>query len=128
MLVRSDPANANVQIFNGENTGGGVAGDASLSSLTGPVDIDIVLDTSAATWTASYFVNGVQQGATQNLPASAMTEIGGIGFSRTSSAGDTGGGTIDNFSLTQTQVPEPACSAVAGLTLLLLGGRRRRLA
>jgi len=123
-LVRNNTAaNQNdIQFFNGENTTGNFFNIDPLP--TAAVDLDIVLDTSGATWTAAYFVNGVQQGATQTLPASAITEIGGVGFSRTSNGTDTGGGTIDNFSLSFVQVPEPASLGLLGLAGLALIRRR----
>lgn len=124
-LVRNNTAaNQNdIQLFNGENTGGNFLNIDPLPSAS--VTLQIVLDTTGATWTAAYFVNGVQQGTTQDLPASAMTEIGGIGFSRTSNSTDTGGGMIGAFSLEFTPIPEPITLGLLALGSLAFARRRR---
>jgi hypothetical protein len=122
-LVRNNTAaNQNdIQLFNGENTGSNFLNIDPLPSAT--VNLEFVLDTRAATWTTAYFVNGVQQGTTQNLPASAVAEIRGIGFSRTSNATSTGGGSIDNFQLSY--VPEPSSLVLLGTSIIGLLARRR---
>jgi hypothetical protein len=123
-LIRNNTAaNQNdIQFFPGENTGGTQINIDPLPTAT--VNVKIVLDTRAATWTAAYFVNGTQQGATLNLPASANTEIGGIGFSRTSNGTSTGGGSIDNFELSFV-VPEPSSFTLLGMSMIGLLARRR---
>ncbi len=125
-LVRNNTAAAqnDIQLFNGENTGGNFFNIDPLP--TASVTLQIVLNTVGPTWTAAYFVNGVQQGTTQNLPASAITELGGVGFSRTSNTTATTGGTIDDFSLQFVQVPEPAALGALALTPALLLRRQRR--
>jgi hypothetical protein len=121
--VRNNTAGGqnDIQLFNGENTGGNFFNIDPRPTIT--IDLQMVLDTRAATWTAAYFVNGVQQGTTQNLPATAVAEIRGIGFSRTSNATSTGGGSIDNFELSY--VPEPSSLVLLGMSMVSLFARRR---
>ena len=125
-LIRNNTAAGqnDIQFFNGENTGGNFFNVDPLP--TASVALQIVLNTTGATWTAAYFVNGVQQGTTQNLPAAAITELGGIGFSRTSNGTANSGGTIDNFTLEFVAVPEPAALGLVTLAPFIMSRKRRR--
>jgi hypothetical protein len=128
-LTRNHPTNNDQEFFNGINTTNipaGVNGD--LVSPQAPVNFQIVLDTTNATWTAAYYLNGVQRGPTQNLVAGANSGIGGVGFSRTNNATATSGGTISNFELSV--VPEPASLTLGLLGLAAAGafGRGRQVA
>ncbi len=98
--------------------------NGDIVSPLAPVDFQIVLDTTAATWTATYFLNGVQRGTTQNLPAGANTGIGGIGFSRTSNSAAGTGGVVSRFELSV--VPEPASLALGMVGLIGVGAVARR--
>ena len=115
-LVRTHPTNNDTEGFNGINTMNSAFGHNSVPTGSAPVDFKIVLNTTAATWTAEYYLNGAQQGGVFNLPATANTGIGGVGFSRTNNPTQTSGGTIHSFRLEV--VPEPA-TAVLGLGSLV---------
>jgi hypothetical protein len=126
-LNRNHPTANNQEFFSGLNTANPLTGvNGDLVDPLAPVDYKIVLDTTAATWTATYFLNGVQRGTTQALPAGANTGIGGVGFSRTSNTTAGTGGVISNFELSV--VPEPASLALGMLGLTAAGalGRRKR--
>ena len=112
------------QAFNGPSTSNatGISGD--IVDPTQPVTISLVLDTTAATWTAQYFLNGVQQGGVFDLAATANTGIGGIGFSHDRSATANAGGTLSAFTLSA--VPEPSALALLGLGGLACVFRLRR--
>ena len=124
-LTRNNATNNDQEFFNGINTTGALAGvNGDLVSPLAPVDYKIILDTTAATWTAKYFLNGVQRGTTQNLPAGATTGIGGVGFSRTSNGAAGTGGVVSNFELSV--VPEPASLALGMVGLIGFGAVSRR--
>lgn len=126
-LTRNNPTAADQQAFVGPNTSGVLANfNGDLVDPSQPVEIKIVLDTTASTWTAEFFLNGTSRG-TVNVPDAAKTAIGGIGFSRDRNATDNPGGTIQSFTLTV--VPEPTTGALllTGLALLAAGRSRRAL-
>lgn len=79
-LTRDQPSGNDQEGFGGPSTGNpAFAGD--FADPQSPVTLRIELDTTGVTWTAEYFVNDVSQGLS-SLPASASSDIGGIGFSR----------------------------------------------
>jgi hypothetical protein len=124
-LTRNNATANDQEFFNGINTTGALAGvNGDIVSPLAPVDFQIVLDTTAATWTATYFLNGVQRGTTQNLPAGANTGIGGVGFSRTSNSTAGTGGVVSRFELSV--VPEPASLALGMVGLIGVGAVARR--
>ena len=121
---RNNATQNDQEFFNGVNTSNNTGLGGNLADPANPITLGIVLDTTGATWTAQYFLNGVQQGGSFNLPATANTGIGGIGFSRDRNATAGTGGVISAFSLTQ--VPEPTTFAMLALGASLLGMRLRR--
>jgi hypothetical protein len=126
-LTRNNATANDQEFFNGINTTNSLAGvNGDLVNPQAAVDFQIVLDTKGATWTATYFLNGVQRGTTQNLPAGANTGIGGVGFSRTSNASAGTGGVISNFELSV--VPEPTSMALGVLGIVVVGASARRRA
>ena len=126
-LTRNNATANDQEFFNGINTTNPLTGvNGDLVSPLAAVDVKIVLDTTAATWTATYFLNGVQRGTTQNLPAGANTGIGGVGFSRTSNTTAGTGGVVSNFELSV--VPEPAALSLAAVGMIgaVAASRRRK--
>lgn len=97
MLTRESTGD-NQQAFCGPSTAS-QAFSGNLVTTATPVEITIVLDTRAATWTAQFFLNGVSRGV-YNLGSGANTSIGGVGFSRDRNATTGTGGLVDNFLLT----------------------------
>lgn len=93
----------------------------------GGVTLDIVMDTTAPTWTASYYVNG--NVFTEGVELTGLGEgmINYVGFSTVSTS--TGGDSrFVSFSLDAVAVPEP--SSMAFLACVGIGGtivaRRKR--
>jgi hypothetical protein len=123
VLNRNNAGAADQQGFNGPNTSNPVfSGD--LYNPANPLTVAIVLNTEQPVWTAQYLLNGISLGTT-NLPASATTAIGGIGFSRDRNASAGTGGIISAFTLTE--IPEPSSLsllALGGLLTVLFGRRR----
>lgn len=125
-LTRNNPTQNDQQAFVGPNTSGGLSNfNGDLVDSSQPVEIKIVLDTTAPTWTAEFFLNGVSREVV-NVPDAAKTAIGGIGFSRDRNATDNPGGQIQSFSLTV--IPEPATGALLLTGLLGLCLIRQRAA
>src|SRR5690606_17484495 len=88
VLVATDPGTTpNFRGFNGVNTASPSFSNDTLSPEIEPVTVSIVLNTMQPQWRVTYFLNGeLQPGGVDGvhtLPASAVTGIGGIGFSRT---------------------------------------------
>lgn len=83
--------------FNGPNTSN-VAFQGDVANPLAPVNLRIELDTTGATWTAEYFVNGASQGALP-LPSTAAAAIGGIGFSRSWNASGGTGATLSSLTV-----------------------------
>ena len=125
-LTRNNPTANDQQAFTGPNTTGVLSNfNGDLVDPAQPVEIKIVLDTTASTWTAEFFLNGVSR-QTINVPDAAKTAIGGIGFSRDRNATDNPGGAIQSFSLTV--IPEPATGALLLTGLMALWFVRQRRA
>ncbi len=101
-LVRNDNSGLHQQIFNGPNTGNKLF-DGNAADPEQPVDLKIVLDTTASVWTANYYINGKHLTGPHPLPASAnpgsVSAIGGIGFSRSNTSVAGTDATISHFSL-----------------------------
>ena len=94
------------------------------------MNMQIVLDTSAATWTATYYASRPTDPlvmiSTGALPLLAQN-IGAIGFARTTNSTGSLSGKITNFDLSVDPVPEPASSMllVLGMTAFGLVVRRK---
>lgn len=116
-LLTRNSTGQSQQAFNGPNTSNGTGISGDIVDPAQPVTISIVLNTTASTWTAQYYLDGVQQGGTFDLASTANTAIGGIGFSHDRNSTANAGGTISAFTLTA--VPEPATFALLGLGSLL---------
>jgi hypothetical protein len=94
----------------------------SSSLAAGNNSMSIVLNTTGADWTDSFYVNNVLDGT--YTYTSANPTITGVGFG----SNGTVSGNIDTFSLTATPAPEPASFAMVGLGLGALALIRRKLA
>jgi hypothetical protein len=123
MLERGAPsASSQNQAF----AGSGTATTINDGTATSPVLLDVSLNTTSPTWTASFSVNGVPEG-TVNLPAAAQTggskpiEFVGIGSGGFDAGG--GAGSVSSFSLTV--VPEPATASLVTLCAVTFLARRR---
>jgi hypothetical protein len=107
--------------------GAGTNTQVNDGTTTSPVLLDVMLNTTSPTWTASFSVNGVAVGSV-NLPAAAQTggsapiKFVGIGSGGFDTAGGTG--SVSSFSLSV--VPEPATLGLLGVGVIGLLGRRRR--
>lgn len=123
MLDRNSSGN-DQEGFLGGGTAGGQPWNGDVVDPTSAVSIKIVLDTTAANWTAEWFINGTSQGAPVAYGSAGNPGIGGIGFSHDRSADPNNGGLIRDFSLTV--VPEPTSLALAGLSLVGLFASRKR--
>lgn len=97
------------RLFDGENEATG----------NGEVTLDIVMDTTDAIWTASYYVNG--NVFTEGVELTGLSEgmINYVGFA-TVSTSVSGDSKLVNFSLNAVSVPEPSSMAV--LAVLSIGG------
>ena len=97
----------------------------------GDIDMQIVLDTSPATWTATYFAKRPADSSYTQVSIGALPllaqDIGMVGIARTTNtAGTTLTGSITVFDLTVDPVPEPASSMLLTLGMIALGVASRR--
>ncbi|MET3870726.1 PEP-CTERM sorting domain-containing protein [Puniceicoccus vermicola] len=124
VLARTHASNDDVVFWNGPGTAGDTVGTDS--DTDGTYDVSIQLDLTGTIAQASYFLNGIQLGSTQDLGITSTALVGdlpGFGFTRFSGSG--GNGSIENMSLSV--VPEPSNLALlAGAFGLLAALRRRR--
>jgi len=98
--------------------GSGTAGSAIEGNYGGTITLSIELDTTAAQWTAEWFVNGSSVRAEAYSTNPTITHVG---FGREDGASST----LTSFSLTA--IPEPGAHALlAGLTGLVFVMLRRR--
>lgn len=142
---QSTANNANARFVNGSTplgrvwmlmgeAGGGAAWQDGTSvnhvedntiSVTGTIDLRIVLDTTAATWTSTWYAKDATVGSytlikgTENVVSQAA--INSVGFAL---SGNSVPGTITSFSLTT--IPEPSSAALLGGLGFLVMFRRRR--
>jgi hypothetical protein len=126
MLQRGEQTtnDTGVQAFMGSGSGnplGNIGNSPARNTLT---TYDVVLNTTGAAWTATFYQNGNQ------LATHAYTTnptITGVGWHDTTYVDVA----ANNFTLTDTPVPAPASLAlfaVGGLGLLITSRKRRRLA
>lgn len=115
-------------------TGAGPAGTAQPWAAGSPanggdVNMQIVLDTSPAVWTATYYASRpsdpLAMVSTGALPLLAQN-IGAIGFARTTNSTGSLSGKITNFDLSVDPVPEPASSMLLALGMTAFGIAARR--
>ncbi|MHB1158148.1 MAG: hypothetical protein ACYC26_15080 [Phycisphaerales bacterium] len=101
----------------------GSADPAFHGAFTNPVTVTINLDTQNAQWQAEWFINGVSK---RTYTYTTNPTITAVGFG-TQTNGGAAGGTVDNFSLTNS-VPEPAgiCLLLCPVAAMLV--RRRAVA
>lgn len=110
--------------FLGGGTAGGQPWNGDVTDASVPVQFRIVLDTTAANWTAEWFINGSSMGAPVAYAAVGNPGIGGIGFSHDRSADPNNGGSIGRFSLTVVPEPASALLALGGVGFCLAGWGR----
>jgi PEP-CTERM motif len=115
MLTRNNSSGTDQEGFLGGGTSGGQSWNGDVVDPTNPVSIKIILDTTAANWTAQWFINNVSQGAPEAYAAAGNPGIGGIGFSHDRSATSNNGGLLRNFSLTAVPEPTAACLGLFGI-------------
>lgn len=116
MLLRGNRGTGGVQTFLGPDTNGGTDHDA----LPDTVNLKVVLDTTATQWTAEWFINGT---SIREETFSSNPNINYVGFGRFGDAT----GTVDNFALTATAVPEPSTYALGiGAAAVVVAALRRR--
>jgi len=124
MLTRNSTGN-DQEGFLGGGTLGGQSWNGDVTDPTVPIDISIVLDTTAANWSVEWFINGSSQGAPVAYGGIGNPGIGGIGFSHDRNAEANAGGQLSFFELSV--VPEPTTFALLGLgSLALVMARKRR--
>lgn len=123
MLTRSSTGN-DQEGFLGSGTSNGQPWNGDVVDPNNPVSIKIILDTTAANWTAEWFINNTSQGAPVAFGAAGNPGIGGIGFSHDRSAETNNGGLLRSFSLTS--IPEPATSLLALIGIVAAGLLRKR--
>jgi hypothetical protein len=106
-----------------DGTSVGYTEDNTLS-VSGTIDMRIVLDTTATTWTATWYAKDATASVytvikgTENVASQAS--INSVGFAL---SGSSVPGTITSFSLST--IPEPSAALLGGLGLLALLRRRR---
>lgn len=105
--------NSSEQFFSDSTTAAGGA------AIAGTVTLGVVLNTTAAQWTAEWFVNGSKVGSTYTYTTNPT--INYVGFSKSVTSG-----TIDDFSFSA--VPEPSIASLGVLAAMMVIGRRRRTA
>jgi hypothetical protein len=117
MLLR---VNRGVQTFLGFNTTSGVTHS---TAGTGVVKLEVVLDTTESAWTVEWFVDNT---SIRSVSYTANPTINYVTFGRLFDAS----GTVDNFSLSVSAVPEPASYALVlgGVVTGVIALRRRRQA
>jgi hypothetical protein len=101
---------------------GNVADGLNESLATGSQTLTIVLDTSAAIWTADFHVNGLV--FTEDMELTGLGE-GTINYVGLATGLSGGGGVMESFTLSGTAVPEPALILLGGIGLLSLLRHRR---
>jgi hypothetical protein len=107
-------------------TGTAQAWAAGAPANGGDVDMQIVLDTTQATWTADYFAKRPADGSYLEVSPGALPllaqNIGAVGFARTTNSTSSLSGKITNFDLSGVLVvPEPASSALLALGAISFG-------
>ena len=107
--------------FAAANNGAHPGNVGSGTAPAGAVTYAIELDTTAAAWTAKFFVNGGEV-ASHTYVTNPTINYVALGDWHAESGGNDG--SLDNFTLSQ--IPEPGSLALLGLGGLLIGARRRR--
>jgi|GEM_PF-2189869 hypothetical protein len=106
-----------IKRFTGINLGG--EEDIGPTVFDTPVNLKVVLDTTnAANYEATWFIDGVDKGSAF-IGAPSLTHVF-INQHNSSTSG-----TVDNFTLTNTAIPEPSSVALLSLGGLVLLRRRR---
>lgn len=120
-----------VWMLMGASGGGSVFQDGTTNqnaentiNVTGAIDMRIVLDTTATTWTSTWYAKDATVGSYTVIKSTedvlSQGSINSVGFAL---SGNSVPGTITSFSLTA--IPEPSTALLGGLSLLALLRRRR---
>ena len=113
MLARDTESNG-MQTF----LGTGTTGNEGHTQPAGELALKIVLDTQDSNWSVEWFANG---SSLRETTFTTNPSIGRVGFGRNNTAA----GSVDNFSLSASAVPEPSSFLCLGLILTATIGWRR---
>jgi PEP-CTERM motif len=140
MLFRPNNPTGNANMLHRGNASSGTGtgttpqpwNDPSLLFVEGgDIDMQILLDTSPVTWTATYFAKRPADSSYTQVSVGALPllaqDIGMVGIARTTNtAGTTMTGSITTFDLSFEPVPEPASSILLMLGMIAFGVTSRR--
>jgi hypothetical protein len=124
-------ANGDVRVFGGLGTANSLFGAGTYTFANGANhNFKLVLDTSSSQWTLDAFVDGTQldlngaaTGDMFTYSANPPSTLGYVGISASPSAPNAVGA-VDNFSLTESVVPEPSAVALSLVAVFAFVARK----